>query len=265
MIHLNIKQAASVYAKQKSLSKTAKILGVDDSTLRYQFSKWGVPINKQGGSKNRYLLNANYFEKIDSEEKAYWLGFLFADGSVYVGKQGYKLTVRLATKDRGVIESLFKALEADNPIKNEKQYKKGKQYKKRFYLCSVGVISSKKLVCDLCSHGCIPNKSFKLKFPQLLPGLEPHFIRGYFDGDGCICRNIWCVLGNRPFLKRVQKALMTIGLNKTKIMATGRIFRLSYNGRYVIAKLTSYLYKDATICLNRKKEKMVACCLPTVR
>jgi len=69
-------------------------------------------------------------------------------------------------------------------------------------------ITSKEMVSDLIKHGCFPNKTFTLRFPNINQKLIHHFMRGYFDGDGSIYngqQKNWYILGNYDFLKEYQK------------------------------------------------------------
>ena len=119
------------------------------------------------------------FEIIDTEEKAYWLGFLYADGSV--GSKEDKIELGLAEKDLKHIEKFRDFMNITNKI----SYREST----RSYRIS---FRSSKCKQDLINKGCIPKKSLILEFPnekQVPNNLIKHFIRGYFDGDGSIAKN----------------------------------------------------------------------------
>ena len=116
------------------------------------------------------------FETIDTEEKAYWLGFLYADGSV--GSTDNRIELGLAEKDLKQIEKFKNFIGIPNKISYRAT---SKSYRYTF----------KSIPCktDLIKQGCVPKKSLILKFPtkeQVPQDLIKHFIRGFFDGDGCI-------------------------------------------------------------------------------
>lgn len=98
----------------------------------------------------KYQVNENYFEKIDSEEKAYWLGFLYADGNVrmHKNKSGI-LKLKLKQSDKKHIEKFSKCLNSNYPIKSgiEIIKNKGKEYK--CYHSTINIYNTK-LVKDLC-------------------------------------------------------------------------------------------------------------------
>ena len=123
-----------------------------------------------------------HFEKIDSEEKAYWLGFLYADG--YISFSENKIELSLAEKDVHHIEKFRDFLGINNRICYRPSVK---AYRLSF--------RSDKCKQDLINQGCTPRKSLTLKFPtskQVPYELIRHFIRGYFDGDGWFSNTKCC-------------------------------------------------------------------------
>jgi hypothetical protein len=120
----------------------------------------------------------------------------------------------------------------------------------------------------LNNYGCTPKKSLTLKFPNINifenKNLIRHFIRGYIDGDGCIS---YCdkkhkhmtlrILGTKDFLNILQKYLPLE--KKNKLHKKNNIYDLSFQkgrGKYIL----DYVYKDATIFLDRKLEKYKEYC-----
>lgn len=120
--------------------------------------------------------NENYFEKIDTQEKAYFLGFIFADGCVISDpiRYRYKLTIKIHSKDKHILNSLISSIDGEMMVWENKT---------KF---SQVTLSGKKIVSDLIKLGATPNKTFDLQYPIIDENLEKHFLRGYFDGDGCI-------------------------------------------------------------------------------
>lgn len=122
-------------------------------------------------------INENYFEKIDTEAKAYFLGFIFADGSIFRSnsKDSYVLELGIHIKDLYILEK-FKT----EVCPSHKIY-----FKKEACVLSIG---SKKIAESLIKFGITPNKShniFLIFNIDMIPNtLIRHFIRGYFDGDG---------------------------------------------------------------------------------
>ena len=126
----------------------------------------------------KYQINENIFNNIDSEEKAYFLGFLMADG--YNNETRYSVRLCLKEEDVCVLESLKNILYPNNdkPI----GYIKRKDGFNLNYLD----ICNKHISKTLANLGMIQAKTFKLQYPNISNTMNKHFIRGYFDGDGCI-------------------------------------------------------------------------------
>jgi hypothetical protein len=204
----------------------------------------------------KYPLNEQFFDAIDSEEKAYFLGFLFADGTNSVVKTEVKLS--LCEDDKDILERLNALLQPDKPLYFEPKSLPTKNVWKL-------VINSRHLSHQLNALGVVPAKTFVLKFPPWLQeDLKRHFIRGYFDGDGCISvgRHIQMnITSTEEFLVELQKILMKeCGLNKTNLSIrhperSNSTRTMQYCGKNNCLRIYNYLYDKATIYLERKKQK----------
>lgn len=127
----------------------------------------------------KYTLNEEYFDRIDSFDKAYFFGFLMADG--YNNEKRGVIELSCAPKDKEILGRLNKLIGSSKPLRFSDN--KGIQ-SYRISWCS------RRLSEKLASFGCVQNKSLKLKFPIILgQKLIKSFILGYFDGDGCISCN----------------------------------------------------------------------------
>jgi hypothetical protein len=115
---------------------------------------------------------------------------------------------------------------------------------------------------DLIRLGCKPRKSLELKFPEINDVLLPHFVRGYFDGDGCASVHNkkqktpqlrLSFIGTEDFLSKLQGV---IGTN-CKLVPTGNnkiVKSLGISGNTQTKRITDWMYKDATIFLERKRK-----------
>ncbi|MEG0297282.1 MAG: NUMOD1 domain-containing DNA-binding protein [Clostridium sp.] len=208
---------------------------------------------------NRYTQDDAYFQKIDTERKAYWLGFLYADGCVhdYSENQNY-LHIHLHPDDRYLLEAFVKDLKSDRIVStNDRGY-------------AVLVVNSNRIGKDLIKLGCVPRKSNILKFPtnDIVPKpLIKDFIRGYMDGDGCISTYMKLKKGrNVPSficeIKFIGTYDMLDGINRyfnsqKEILINKHsptTYQISFAGRKY-RNIVDSLYKDATIYMTRKKEK----------
>ena len=122
----------------------------------------------------RYVYNKYFFEVIDTEEKAYWLGFIYADG--YHNEKYHSIKITLKTSDYEHLLKFNKAIDGNLTLKIDN---KGAG-------CKI-IVTCKKMSEDILDKGVMQCKSNKIIFPNFISKeLMPHFIRGYFDGDGCI-------------------------------------------------------------------------------
>lgn len=241
-----------LYNKGISSSKVAKELGISKATVLAHLHDTNTVLKTQQ-FYNKYTFNDKFFDKIDSEVKAYFLGYLYADG--YNNEERNLIVFGQAEKDKKSVEKFKDVLNATHPISIDT--KEGRQpfYKIR--------INSKYFSQALKKQGCGNAKTFNLTFPELAPELVHHFIRGYFDGDG----SIWfskdkphiSITGLDTFLFDLQKVLIdncNINLTKLTCRKNNAIKEIRYGGINNIKKISNYLYKDATIYLERKYLKM---------
>lgn len=237
-----------------------------------------VKITPIGGRRTNYV-DETIFEKIDTEEKAYWLGFLYADGSLGLSREGATKWVELSLKkeDYTHLEKFKRFMKSEHPI----QYKLIKSFNSNYEACKIAIYS-KKIFSDLEKLGCTERKSLILKFPSenLVPKeFVHHFMRGYFDGDGHIGWNEktykinkksqakFSVLGTILFLETYEKLLADNTLINPKKVKPERskAFNISHGGNKNIEKIFHFLYKDATIFLKRKHDIFIAVLSRNVR
>ena len=216
--------------------------------------------------KNRYTLNHDYFETIDTEEKAYWLGFIYADGFVGDEKTN-NLVISLIETDKEHLESFAKCIDytGDVRIGGRGGFEGSKQR------CTIN-FSSLKMTSDLRVLGLYPGKSINMEFmPEIPRELVRHFIRGYFDGDGSVytSRNTSThkgilyeyqapavsMIGTASFIKNITEHL-TFKHRFKKSKTDGMIY-VEYNNKKDMQDIFVYLYKDATVYLERKFNKFI--------
>ena len=249
----------SNYNEYHSTPAIANFFKVNRETIRTVLRKQGIKIlslhELQLIKKPR---NSNYFENIDTPAKAYWLGFLYADGNI---SQNI-INITLNIKDKNHLIKFKNAIGAINSeIHESKVNNYGKEYEiARFW------IGDKKMAQDLRDKGCVPNKSLILTFPYeyLSEDLYSHFIRGYIDGDGCLsCSPSYkgeynafslSIIGTQDFLNAVKKIL---GKETLNLRPKGKNFDFVIGGNNQLKSILSYIYKDSydEIELTRKREK----------
>jgi hypothetical protein len=222
-------------------------------------------INRNGNPKKvpnkKYNQNDDYFSNINDPKKAYWLGFIFADG--YIRK--YQLSIGLSSKDREHLYQFKIDINSDCDIKDKVVKKKYKGVVKEYSSCILDLYSMV-IYNDLIKYGLHTKKSLTLLPPKNIPNqYYSDFIRGYFDGDGCITNyklngrihKKIKILGTYKFLEWINDILSENGVSKRKIdKQTNKIFRLQYNTKD-IKTIFEFFYKNSSICLERKKQKFI--------
>ncbi|MDQ2998289.1 MAG: hypothetical protein M3R61_14725, partial [Chloroflexota bacterium] len=148
--------------------------------------------------RDKSIANSSFFEQIDSPEKAYWLGFIAADGSV--DDRNARIRVGLQEKDYGHLCVL-----RDNIAPQaEVRFRTVKGYTR----CEL-VFKSARMVRSLVVFGVVRNKTNRYRWPETLPNdFAIPFILGYFDGDGSLCLTLhhstkrwrWSLCGTYDFL-----------------------------------------------------------------
>ena len=239
-----------LYISGLSGDKIANLIGCKKHQVYYILKKNSINRRKNSDNSKVFDFNENYFERIDSEDKAYWLGFLMADGCVYSDRN--KISLMLHNDDILHLEKFKESINSNYNIKTYEN-KLGAKFSRI-------IINSEKTKSDLINHGCIPKKSLVLKFPNIEEFLINHFIRGYFDGDGSLSISKdqfkFRMCGTKEFLEEV---LNKIGF-KNKLLRrwpdrNNNNYDIDIGGNLQVLKICNYLYKDATIFLDRKYDR----------
>jgi hypothetical protein len=231
-------------------------------------------INKDRMGRNRkYSLDVDFFKKIDTEDKAYWLGFLYADGCI----TDKSVNILINQNDIEILEKFKKSIQYSGiiEIRNDK-INYGKKYGIKISKTAKVRIGSVELREDLIKLGCFQRKTFILKFPtreQVPNHLIHHFIRGYFDGDGCVynrkyiakdgkLRGFVSITSTNNMLNGIKEYLINnFKINPTSINIYHRKEHKEGISILTICSINSmkifrdFIYLDSNLYLNRKKEK----------
>lgn len=205
-------------------------------------------------------LKENYFESIDSNEKAYWLGWIISDGAITNNPEKSKYQLELTIKQED--EYILHLLEEDLGV--EHRVYPSQEIYSRFSL------GSKKIIQDLEKLGITQNKSFTVKVPKFDSKYNSHFLRGLFDGDGGFtvytratgqfCRE-FSICGNENVVSWALETLITDipTLKRNSISKERSIKRIRWFSEKDIILLRDYLYRDCgNHCLQRKADLIYA-------
>lgn len=136
--------------------------------------------------KDTHIYFADYrkFKDIDTAEKAYWLGFIAADGCVYVREHNSSIIISIHRKDKEHLEKFKKFMNSNVNIM-EFENRSGFSEKNHSPMCKI-VFNSIEMANDMISHGVTPRKSNTLDIPKIDEKFFLPFLLGFFDGDGTI-------------------------------------------------------------------------------
>lgn len=256
------------YYELRSLTAMAEKFKTTRKTIANHMNHYGIAHKLE----TKYKCNENIFST-DTEISFYLAGFIAADGCIMSKGNSKMLSISLSKKDKSHLEKIKNALGAEHPIgdydvKNSKRNPKWNDVVK-----SDLKISSAQIYSDLQRFNITERKTHTLTFPEWMNDhqLRHHFIRGYIDGDGSFFHNLgkkrnvkqvfFSVRGTTAFLTSLR-SILEADLNleeRTKdIRINNGIGVLEYGGNRVCKALAEYLYQDATIYLDRKKEAAFA-------
>lgn len=260
------------YNNNPSLSKLSKKYKIGSQTISNRLKSLGYEIINH---QNKVKFDEHVFDTIDSEEKAYWLGFIFADGYISgttkLGKNDWHFELSLKGSDKEHLDkfnTFMKHIDKDHV-----KLSKVKCFNTEVICNRCRWSTSNKHLWDtLNNYGCTPRKSLTLQFPNKSifkdESLIKHFIRGYWDGDGCLSYAnkdhkaiAVSVLGTEDFLTELKNNLpLKFDYKLSNNNSEKNITKvLQINGKNAF-ELMYYLYSDSKIFLTRKYEKYLEFC-----
>ena len=250
-----IEEFGDYYLNNHTLKETSEHFNINYHTLKQYLLKFGYRTPSKKLSNQRVKKNS-YFDKIDTPEKAYFLGYLFADGYISKTTYGTSIGIGLQLQDKYIIETLCEQMQIPKKIGIYKNSAKLQYTDQHTYnnLVSLGI-------CEDKSH-----KDFHL--PNIPDELMNSFILGYFDGDGCITIkstgysvvSICC--NSKVFLEDVKKWLddnkiQTRPITIEKGSRKNNLYILYLSGRENQIRFFDLMYKDSSIYLTRKHDKFM--------
>ena len=247
---------AHKYEQGFNTYELSKMFNINRRRISEMIKSSGVKLRSCSERSRMYPLNENAFGGEITEEKAYWIGFIIADGSILKTYNEYCiLEIALQERDKEHLEKLMKFLDTEKPL-----YYNAKN--KSFKL----TINSSILVNDLAKYGVFPNKSLTASPPNNLPkNMYKHFWRGVIDGDGCISqygtngyKYYYVGLTGTEFIcTGFKNFLISNGISSPSKVAKRKntnCFSVRYGGNVISKKILELLYAECSIYLNRKYE-----------
>lgn len=237
--------------KDKNMNHLIEYLGKSYNSIRLKASRLNLP-------KRSSEIDMKYFMEIDSEEKAYWLGFIYADGYIIERKEGSEFGLELSIVDIGHLSKLKESLNSNTEITTRVR-------STGLEMCSFRIYK-KEFVNTLKIQGIITNKSLTKTFPTIKKELIRHFIRGYFDGNGYIgftkSESIKVALcsGSREFLKELIKIISSeLDFKREYIpyQSDVNVYNFIPTNKHDINLFLDFIYKNSSLYLERKLENYI--------
>ena len=204
---------------------------------------------------SKYKYQQDIFENIDSAEKAYWLGFLAADGCNYQREHNASIILNVHEKDIEHLEKFKQFCHTDAEIKSYIGYE---GFSNQTPMCKI-TLNSKKISNDLIDKGILPNKSLILQPPHILEEFYKPFILGYFDGDGSISKTSQynnysiSIQGTKEILTWICEVLdWDAKLEKRNINSNNNSYYIRCGGTNKPYQILNQLYNSCEIHLDRK-------------
>jgi hypothetical protein len=243
------------YNNKQTIKQICYKFKIGKSTVLEILRKHGCGGRKPHETGIIYNCDINFFESIDTPEKAYWFGFIAADGNICNGK----LQIRLHEKDKDHIKKFCDRIEYNGPIFQEK------------LKSTVGVIiSRKKIINDLKKYGLTENKTLNIDqhiFDKIPKKFLWPAIHGYIDGDGGFSKNKknkfpnFHLVGNQSFLKFIVDKFSEHGIfikEPKKDKRTKQTYYISiYLSQDKVDKFINLFYRTGSKdFLKRKKQNL---------
>ena len=231
--------------------------------VKYGKTLIGKMVKDSNLSRNRFecqgkSFNNKYFDTLNREDQAYFLGLIYADGCISKSsKNSWKFGIALKKEDGYLIHLLKKCLKSKHKVC---------LCDNGGYPCCSLTISNKHFGESLINLGVVPRKSLVCDFPDCIPSnLMNHFIRGYFDGDGCIYFGkkkgkkkiklfpVVKIVGSKKFIFKLGNLLRSKQM-KLSIHKDGVIYglQMSYSN---VEKFMDFIYCYSSIWMKRKRKR----------
>lgn len=249
------KEIVALYNEGYSQKDIAKECNVNEKSVHKVLNDFGVEKREMSYIKQKYSLNENYFDKIDTPNKAYILGFLYADG--YNNYLTRTITLSLQERDKEILEKIKSEIGSNRPLFFQNIRDKRPTCQNQYSLC----ITNKHMSERLKELGVTQSKSLELQFPDWIDKkLIPHFLRGYMDGDGYIAKrqndyhtsfistNNFCLYAKEIIDNELGISCGIVLDGRTNDITSS----LTVNKKYQSKKFLDWIYQDADLYLDRK-------------
>lgn len=255
-----IVKICDLYKNGLTTYKLAEMFNVSRWKISNILHKNNIVVNNNKDIYKKYSCQLDYFKEIDSEEKAYWLGFIYADG--YVTEKCFGIALSIIDKDH--LEKFLRCINSNDKVRI---YNDNKGLSKKDGKIARIQIYNKSFREELMKHGVVYHKSNIKKPPKIKNDLIRHFIRGYIDGNGSLYKSknkfnynynyYLSITSTYDMLFYIHQYLRNNNLTHKNFVfkkrkPTDTVGYIRYAGNIQFYNIMNHIYKDAKIYLDRK-------------
>ena len=254
------KMICNLYQLYQNKTIVSNIANVSDTTISQILKKNNINILSSSEVNRKYYVDDQYFDNINTSNKAYFLGLLFADGNIS-NEQTHRISMFLQNQDFAILKKMLDDMNSTYPLKSIEYSKKNPNWQDQvgFTICSKGLWNG--LYC----HGMYPNKSLIVQYPINMPSeLDRHFIRGLLDGDGHIQTDGHhiAITGTEMILNTIKDivvrnlpincSVVSCSKNRNPITKDFKVY-----GRKQAYMFLNWIYQDAEMYIDRKYDTYI--------
>ena len=239
------------YTREKLENK----YGISGTVIIRIFKEHGW--NFRPANYSKYKVNENYFDNIDTHDKAYIVGLLFADGCNH--EERNTISLELQETDKDIVENINKIINIDRPIYYYNYVGKyGHKQGTYTMLCCNKHISE-----QLHNLGMVKNKSLILDYPSWIDDeLFPSLLRGYIDGDGWVSKKTIGFMSSDKFCYGVQEYLKDKLDIESKVMDMKREYNEHTKTLYIAnfmdkQRISEIMFSNGQLKMQRKYDKYI--------
>ena len=260
-----VEDIINLYTNEKiSMSKIGEKYDCTKNVIRRVLTENNIEIKKDN---HKYYADYGKFEIIDTPEKAYWLGFIAADGCNYQRKGNATVVINISQKDISHLEKFKKFMNSNVNIHKFTQSAGFCNKEHPSEMCKIS-FNSVKMSNDLADKGIVPRKSLILEPPKIDEQYYLPFILGYFDGDGSIYLGTTGteyyinIVGTKEVLQWINQTMGTNQKLEQRYKTDKNTYYIRCGGINKPYNFMKKLYDSCPVHLDRKYE--IFCSLETV-
>ena len=238
-----------------SITQLGNIVHLSNPTIIKILNEYGIDRYKKAQLYNPKL-DEYFFENIDNEVKAYFLGFIITDGNIYKPKSGNRqasISITQSASDEYILGAFKNAVCSNTTIAHDGRG------------CSQIAVRSNIMANSLEKYGIVSNKTLITRLPLLKKEYMPHLLRGIFDGDGSIkayqttIRNRFAhslsFCGTHTLIQNINDYLRDVLFVNCQIVydySNKHLSEIKWQNKADMKAIGDWMYRDATIYLIRK-------------